>query len=182
MWIDMEASGYVEATLAIYRSVLVDFPAAGICLQAYLRRTQNDVESLMPLRPSIRLVKGAYAEPAEIVLQGKAAIDLNYLALAQQLLRAQVGGAMRRAAFATHDAPLIQRITNFASNEGITKNDVEIQMLYGIQTGEQQRLVSGGWRCGVLIAYGSYWYPWFMRRLAERPANLWFIVRNLAGS
>ncbi len=182
LWIDMEASGYVEATLAIYRSVLVDFPAAGICLQAYLRRTQNDVESLMPLRPSIRLVKGAYAEPAEIVLQGKAAIDLNYLALAQQLLRAQVGGAMRRAAFATHDAPLIQRIANFASNEGITKNDVEIQMLYGIQTGEQQRLVSGGWRCGVLIAYGSYWYPWFMRRLAERPANLWFIIRNLAGS
>jgi len=182
IWIDMEASPYVETTLELYRNVLAAFPTTGICLQAYLRRTQADIESLMPLKPSVRLVKGAYAEAPEILLKDKAAIDANYLALAQHLLRAQRKGAIVRAAFATHDAPLIRAICEFAQAESIANGDVEIQMLYGIQTGEQQRLVNGGWRCGVLIAYGTYWYPWFMRRLAERPANLWFLVKNLTGS
>lgn len=182
LWIDMEASGYVDATLSIYRNLLAKHPHTGICLQAYLHRTAADVDALLPMKPAIRLVKGAYAEPANIAMQSKNVVDVSYFTLAQKLLRAQVGGDVRRAAFATHDAALIGRITDFAAAENIAKNQVEVQMLYGIQRAEQVRLANGGWRSGVLVAYGDYWYPWFMRRLAERPANLWFVVRNLAGS
>jgi proline dehydrogenase len=182
LWIDMEASGYVDATLGIYRTLLADFPNAGICLQAYLHRTVVDIEALLPMKPTIRLVKGAYAEPAEISIQNKSAINKNYLVLAEMLLRAQVRGEMRRAAFATHDAKIICRITDFADAERISRSEVEVQMLFGIQRGEQERLAAGGWRSGVLIAYGDYWYPWFVRRLAERPANLWLLVLNLTSS
>ena len=182
LWIDMEASGYVDTTLGIYRNVLATHPNTGICLQAYLHRTAADVDALLPMKPSIRLVKGAYAEPANVAMQSKNVVDASYFALAQKLMRAQIGGVVRRAAFATHDAVLIGKITDFAAAEKIAKNQVEVQMLYGIQRAEQIRLASGGWRSGVLVAYGDYWYPWFMRRLAERPANLWFVVRNLAGS
>ena len=182
LWIDMEASGYVDATLAVYRNVLTTRANTGICLQAYLHRTSADVEALLPMKPSIRLVKGAYAEPSRIAMQSKSVVDASYFALAQKLLRAQVRGDVRRAALATHDPKLISNITEFASMEKISNREVEFQMLYGIQRTEQVRLARGGWRSGVLIAYGDYWYPWFMRRLAERPANLWFIVRNLAGS
>jgi proline dehydrogenase len=182
LWIDMEASGYVDATLNLYRKLLGEFPNAGICLQAYLHRTAKDVESLLALNPSIRLVKGAYAESPSVAIHGKRAIDANYFALAQNLLRAQITGAVRRVAFATHDPVLIRNITDFAAAEGISRSEVEVQMLYGIQRTEQERLASGGWRSGVLIAYGNYWYPWFVRRLAERPANLWLLLRNLAGN
>jgi proline dehydrogenase len=182
LWIDMEASGYVEATLSVYRNLLATHPNTGICLQAYLHRTAADVDALLPMKPSIRLVKGAYAEPVNVAMQSKNVIDVSYFALAQKLLRAQVGRDARRAAFATHDAALIGKITDFATAEKIARNQVEVQMLYGIQRAEQVRLVNGGWRSGVLVAYGDYWYPWFMRRLAERPANLWFVVRNLAGN
>jgi proline dehydrogenase len=102
------------------------------------------------------------------------------LALAKTLLRAQRRGEVRRVAFATHDPRLISRITGFAAAESISRSEIEVQMLYGIQRGEQERLAAGGWRSGVLIAYGDYWYPWFVRRLAERPANLWLLLRNLA--
>jgi len=180
LWIDMEASGYVDATLGIYRKLLVEHANAGICLQAYLHRTESDIESLLPMKPSIRLVKGAYSEPPEIAVGKKGAIDANYFAIAQKLLRAQVKGVVRRAAFATHDPNLIRRITDFASAENIEKEEVEFQMLYGIQRAEQERLANGGWRSGVLIAYGDFWYPWFVRRLAERPANVWLLLRNLA--
>jgi len=182
LWIDMEASSYVDATLAVYRQLLSTHANTGICLQAYLHRTAADVEALIAMKPSIRLVKGAYAEPASVAIQSKNVVDASYFALAQKLLRAQIRGDVRRAAFATHDGKLIGSITDFAASEGISKREVEIQMLYGIQRAEQIRLAGGGWRSGVLIAYGDYWYPWFMRRLAERPANLWFVVRNLAGS
>lgn len=182
LWIDMEASSYVDATLAVYRQLLSTHANIGICLQAYLHRTAADVQILMAMKPSIRLVKGAYAEPASVAIQSKNVVDANYFALAQKLLRAQVTGEVRRAAFATHDAELIDKITDFAAAENIAKNQVEVQMLYGIQRAEQIRLANGGWRSGVLVAYGDYWYPWFMRRLAERPANLWFVVRNLAGN
>jgi proline dehydrogenase len=178
----MEASGYVDATLDIYRNLLATHPNTGICLQAYLHRTAADVDAMLPMRPSIRLVKGAYAEPANVAMQSKNVVDVSYFTLAQKLLRAQIGGDVRRAAFATHDAVLIGKITDFAAAEKIAKNRVEVQMLYGIQRAEQVRLANGGWRSGVLVAYGDYWYPWFMRRLAERPANLWFVVRSLAGS
>jgi proline dehydrogenase len=179
LWIDMEASGYVEPTLKIYRNVLADFSNAGICLQAYLHRTKTDVESLLPLKPSIRLVKGAYSEPPNVALGDKNAIDSQYFQLAQNLLGAQASGDVRRAAFATHDPRLIRKITEFAAGEDFSREHVEVQMLYGIQRTEQERLANGGWRSGVLIAYGNYWYPWFVRRLAERPANLWLLLRNL---
>jgi proline dehydrogenase len=180
LWIDMEASAYVDATLKAYRSLLADYPNAGICLQAYLHRTTSDIETLLPRRPSIRLVKGAYAESPEVAIRKKDAIDSNYLTLAQNLLRAQSAGNVRRAAFATHDPRLIRSITDFAAANGISRSEVEVQMLYGIQRAEQDRLANGGWRSGVLIAYGGFWYPWFVRRLAERPANLWLLLRNLA--
>jgi proline dehydrogenase len=180
LWIDMEASGYVDVTLGIYTRVLADYPNSGICLQAYLHRTTADIEALSRMKPAIRLVKGAYAEPPDVAIRSKTAIDANYLLLAQNLLRDQVRGNVRRAAFATHDSALIHHITDFAAANGISRGEVEVQMLYGIQRAEQERLASGGWRSGVLIAYGDYWYPWFVRRLAERPANLWLLVRNLA--
>ena len=179
LWIDMEASGYVDVTINIYKSILKNFPNAGICLQAYLHRTKADVDSLLSMKPSIRLVKGAYSEPPKVAFQNKSAIDSSYFALAQSLLRGQTTGAVRRAAFATHDPALIFKITKFAAAEGIANAQVEIQMLYGIQRPEQDRLARGGWRSGVLIAYGDYWYPWFVRRLAERPANVSLLLRNL---
>src|SRR6201993_1285861 len=109
LWIDMEASGYVDATLRIYARVLADYPNSGICLQAYLHRTAADIEALSRMKPTIRLVKGAYAEPSDVAIQRKAAISTNYLLLAQNLLREQVRGSVRRAAFATHDPVLIRR-------------------------------------------------------------------------
>src|SRR5882724_5992301 len=180
LWIDMEASGYVDATLEIYRRLLAEYPNTGICLQAYLHRTVADIEALRPMKPTVRLVKGAYAEPSEVAIRSRDAINVNYLALAETLLRAQIRGEVRRTAFATHDPRLISRITGFAAAENISRSEVEVQMLYGIQRGEQERLAAGGWRSAVLIAYGDYWYPWFVRRLAERPANLWLLLRNLA--
>jgi proline dehydrogenase len=180
LWIDMEASDYVDATLKIYRRLLAEHPNAGICLQAYLHRTVGDIEALRHMKPTIRLVKGAYAERTDIAIRSKEAIDANYLLLAQNLLRDQVRGDVRRGAFATHDPALIHHITDFADANGISRGEVEVQMLYGIQRAEQERLAAVGWRSGVLIAYGDYWYPWFVRRLAERPANLWLLLRNLA--
>jgi len=182
LWIDMEASAYVDATLGVYRRLLAEYPNVGICLQAYLHRTAADIEALRSMKPTVRLVKGAYAEPPDVAIRSRDAIDANYLALAETLLRAQARGEVRRTAFATHDPRLISRITGFAAAKNISRGEVEVQMLYGIQRGEQERLASGGWRSGVLIAYGDYWYPWFVRRLAERPANLWLLLRNLASS
>ncbi len=182
LWIDMEASGYVDATLQIYTRLLADYPNSGICLQAYLHRTAADIETLSQMKPTIRLVKGAYAEPPDAAIQSKEAINANYLLLAQNLLREQVQGNVRRAAFATHDPALIHRITDFAAANRIARDKVEVQMLYGIQRAEQERLAADGWRSGVLIAYGDYWYPWFVRRLAERPANLWLLIRNLTSN
>src|SRR5215468_3629958 len=179
VWIDMEASNYVDATLDVYRKVLAQFPRTGICLQAYLFRTKQDLEKLLPLKPSVRLVKGAYKEPADIAFPVKRDVNENYFSLGQEMLRAQRDGRMFRVAFGTHDATLIQRLADFTAKEAMPKNALEIQMLYGIQRAEQERLATAGYRSGVLVAYGSFWYPWFVRRLAERPANLWFMVKNL---
>jgi len=179
VWIDMEASNYVDATLAVYRKVLAEYPRTGICLQAYLFRTKKDVENLLPLKPSIRLVKGAYKEPPEVAYPAKKDVDESYFSLGQKMLRAQRDGDILRVAFGTHDTALIRRLADFAAKEGIPKGAFEIQMLYGIQRAEQERLATEGYRSGVLVAYGNYWYPWFVRRLAERPANLWFMLKNL---
>ena len=182
VWVDMEASNYADATLNIYKSTLKNRPNVGICLQSYLRRTQMDVADLLPLRPNIRLVKGAYKEPPEIAFPKKADVDENYFVLAQELLRAQSAGECARAAFGTHDVALIRRLADFVSQQGYAKTSFEVQMLFGIQRAEQERLAREGYRSIVLVAYGSYWYPWFVRRLAERPANLWFMLRNVFSS
>jgi proline dehydrogenase len=179
VWVDMEASDYVEATLELYRRALAAHPNVGICLQAYLYRTKDDLAKLLALRPSIRLVKGAYNEPPEIAFPRKRDVDESYFEVGKQMLKAKKENHCVRAAFGTHDVALIRRLADFASAEGFTKKDFEVQMLYGIQRAEQERLAGEGYTSIVLVAYGSYWYPWFVRRLAERPANLWFMVRNV---
>ena len=182
VWVDMEASNYVDITLELYRHALKNHPNVGVCLQAYLYRTQDDLARLLPLRPSVRLVKGAYQEPASIAFPKKSHVDENYFALAGEMLRAKMAGQCVRAAFGTHDLPLIRRLAAHLRTQGWPANELEIQMLYGIQRAEQERLAREGCRSIVLVAYGSYWYPWFVRRLAERPANLWFMVRNVFAS
>ena len=179
VWIDMEASNYVDVTLDVYRRALGEFPNVGVCLQAYLHRTKDDLRKLLPLRPSIRLVKGAYLEPPEIAFPRKADVDANYLALGKELLKAKREKACPRVAFATHDIGMIRRLAKQAFQDGFAKADFEVQMLYGIQRGEQERLAAEGCTSIVLVAYCTFWYPWFVRRLAERPANLWFIARNV---
>ncbi len=179
VWIDMEASNYVDTTLQLYRRAVGEFPNVGVCLQAYLHRTKDDLATLLPLRPSIRLVKGAYSEPPEIAFPEKSRVDENYFLLAKEMLLAKKAEPKIRAAFGTHDVVLLRRISKFAATSDVPKPDVEIQMLYGIQSGEQERLAREGYRSRVLVSYGIHWYTWFMRRLAERPANLWFVARNL---
>ena len=181
VWIDMESSSYVDATLRIYRRVLADHPNCGVCLQAYLRRTPADLEALEAMRPSIRLVKGAYREAPEIAVQSKQEIDANYFQLSRRLIAAQTAGAIRRTILATHDPGLIERIKDFAVQQEMQRSQIEFQMLYGIHRSLQELLASDGWRSSVLIAYGTHWYAWFMRRLAERPANLWLVFKNIAG-
>jgi proline dehydrogenase len=179
LWIDMESSEYVDRTLAVYQKAQQSFGNIGICLQAYLKRTKSDLEKLLPLKPAIRLVKGAYNEPPHLAFARKSDVDENYFALATQMLQAQKTGACERAAFGTHDVPLIHRLATLAAAQNIPKQNFEVQMLYGIQRAEQERLAAAGHRSVVLVAYGTFWYPWFVRRLAERPANLWFMLRNL---
>jgi proline dehydrogenase len=182
VWVDMEASNYVDATLELYKRALSKHPNVGICLQAYLYRTAKDLAGLFPLRPSIRLVKGAYKETADVAFRKKTDVDDNYFALAKDMLRAKSAGECVRAAFGTHDVEMIRRINEYVAQQGLVSADLEVQMLYGIQRAEQQRLARAGSRSIVLVAYGSYWYPWFVRRLAERPANLWFMLRNVFAS
>ncbi len=177
VWIDMEASDYTDLTLELYRRALVAHPNVGICLQSYLYRTETDLASLIPLGASIRLVKGAYKEPADRAFPHKKDVDENFYKLARQMIEARRAGVY--AAFGTHDCTLIRRIQQFAESSGVAKDAMEFQMLYGIQRNEQLRLAQEGWRSRVLVAYGSYWFAWFMRRLAERPANVLFIVKHL---
>lgn len=179
VWIDMEASNYVDATLDLYRWARQAYPNVGVCLQAYLHRTAKDLRSLLPLNPAIRLVKGAYNEPSAVAFPRKRDVDENFFALAKQMLDDNSMARGLRAAFATHDLKLIQRITDYAESIKLSKGSYEFQMLYGIQREEQFRLALEGWKSIVLIAYGSYWFPWYMRRLAERPANVLFVLRNL---
>lgn len=179
VWIDMEAAPYVDATLEIYRRSRAAHANVGICLQAYLYRTAADLASLLPLGPAIRLVKGAYREPPDIAFPKKRDVDENYFSLATRLLSREAQELGVRAAIATHDRKLIRRLLQYAISNGLSKGSFEFQMLYGIQRAEQLRLAREGWRCGVLISYGKYWFPWYMRRLAERPANVWFVVRGL---
>jgi proline dehydrogenase len=180
LWIDMESSAYVDPTLRVYRRVLADHFNAGICLQAYLHRTREDASQLLPLKPSIRLVKGAYRESPAFALQTKPEIDASYAELAQTFFAEQKKGSIRKLICASHDRALIETVTQCAARDGLRRDEVEIQMLYGIQSSLQMRLAAQGWRSSVLIAYGTHWYAWFMRRLAERPANIWLVLKNLS--
>jgi proline dehydrogenase len=168
----MESTHYVAATVDLYERELARSPHVGLCLQAYLRRTYDDIQRLLPAEPTIRLVKGAYREPKEFAFQNKAAIDESYLRLASHLVK---GGA-RRVALGSHDTDLIERIaTTLGGHDGF-----EVAMLYGIRTDEQRRLHADGYQVRTLISYGPSWYPWFMRRIAEKPVeNTLLALRNL---
>ena len=179
VWIDMESSNYVDATLEIFRGARLARSNVGVCLQACLHRTAGDLAPLIELGAAIRLVKGAYKEPPDRAFASKKKVDDNFFQLTKSLLSDESRRAGAQVAVATHDRVLIRKIQEFAFESGRAKNSFEFQMLYGIQRAEQHRLVSEGWRCGVLINYGQYWFPWFMRRLAERPANVLFLIRNI---
>ena len=178
LWIDMEDSAYVDRTLDLYQRLRATYPRTGVCLQAYLRRTAKDVERLLPINPAIRLVKGAYDEPKAIAFQDRGEVDANYLGIAVTLLRESRTRPLR-IGLGTHDVGLIQQIATHAGAAGIPKHSFEVQMLYGIRAKEQRALTRAGFRVQVLIAYGPAWYRWYMRRLAERPANVLFALRQL---
>ncbi len=179
VWIDMEYSRYVDPTLELYRSIRADHARFGICLQSYLYRTPADLESLIPLGPGIRLVKGAYAEPAEIAFPDKADVDQAFFDLTTRMLAPDALEAGTRAGLATHDAKLIARIDEWAQSNAVASEAYEYQMLYGISQREQFRLAWRGRSVRVLISYGEHWFPWYVRRLAERPANVAFVVRSM---
>jgi proline dehydrogenase len=179
LWIDIESSKYTDVTLEIYRRAKAKFPNVGLALQAYLYRTMKDLESLLPLKPIIRLVKGAYLEPPEVAYPKKSDVDENYFNLGVRLLKEDGVGAGARAVFGTHDSVLHARLAKAAEAAGLDKDRYEFHMLYGIRNEEQKRLIEAGHKVYVLISYGEYWFPWYMRRLAERPANVWFVVKTM---
>ena len=179
LWIDMEGSAYAEGTIAFYERLKATHPNTGLCLQSYLHRTAGDIQRLLPLSPQIRLVKGAYAESPTIAYQSRHDVDTNYVAVAMSMLDAMHGGAAVRLGLGTHDVRLIGQIAEHANALGLAKTAVEVQMLYGIRPGEQRRLAAEGFTVLALIAYGEAWYPWYMRRLAERPANILFALRQM---
>jgi proline dehydrogenase len=180
VWIDMESSRYVDVTVDVYNRVRAQHENVGLCVQAYLHRTQKDVEQLLGKTTALRLVKGAYKEPAEVAMQNKSDVDRNYLACAYTLLEAARSASVGYVpAFATHDVAIINEINARAREMGVARDAYEFQMLYGIGRAQQQKLASEGYRLRVLISYGSAWFAWYMRRLAERPANVWFVVKSL---
>jgi proline dehydrogenase len=179
VWLDMESSPYVDPTLNLFRRTRARSPRIGIAIQAYLHRTAQDVESLLPLGAAIRMVKGAYLEPPDVAFPRKADVDENYYKLCCRLLDDEAQRAGTLLHIATHDPALVDRLAAFINGHHVPNTAYEHAMLYGIQRPLQQRIVQSGRRIRVLIAYGEYWFPWYMRRLAERPANVWFVVKNL---
>jgi len=181
VWIDMENSPYVDPTLKLFRKSKERFKGVGVAIQAYLYRTPKDIESLIPLGPAIRIVKGAYLEPPELAFPKKSDVDEAFFTLCCRLLHddAQKSGSLLH--IATHDTALIDRLLKHIETYNVPSSAYEFAMLYGIQRGQQQRLAQSGRRIRVLISYGEYWYPWYMRRLAERPANVTFVLKNLFG-
>lgn len=179
--IDMESSVYVDRTIDLYRRLRADHENVGLCLQAYLYRTEDDLASLLPLQPMIRLVKGAYMEPDDVAWPRKQDVDAAFIARAGELLDAVWDDPATRVAFGTHDEAMIDAVRSMADDRGIARDAFEIQMLYGIRRDLQKTLVAEGYVVRILISYGSQWFPWYMRRLAERPANVWFVVKSLLG-
>ncbi len=178
--VDMEGSPYTQRTLDFVHE-LHRMPghagAVGAVIQSYMRRAEKDVEELLAESIRIRLCKGAYKEPEEIAFQEKSEVDANYVRLMKILMKSGVYHGL-----ATHDEKIINQAKVFASRENIPRDAFEFQMLYGIRRDLQRRLVREGWRMRVYIPFGTEWYPYFMRRLAERPANVFFIARNLLRS
>ena len=179
VWVDMESSAYTQTTIDVFRRVRGTCANVGLCLQAYLRRTERDLEDLLPLGAAIRLTKGAYAEPGSVAFTRKADVDSSFLRLAERMLGSDMVRNGARIAIATHDREMIRKVQETAAVRSLSREACEFEMLYGIQSSEQSRLAAEGYRVRVLISYGAEWFPWYMRRLAERPANLWFVARNL---
>jgi proline dehydrogenase len=179
LWVDMESTAYTQVTLDIYRRLRSAFPNTGLCVQSYLYRTADDVESLIALGSGIRLVKGAYREPPDKAFPKKEDVDESYFRLAERLLSDGAREKGVRAIFGTHDPVLIRRIEAHGRSLGRKPDQVEFQLLYGIGRAEQLRLVAAGYRFRVLISYGEAWFAWYMRRLAERPANVLFVLKSL---
>jgi len=177
-WLDMEGSAYTERTIALYERLKADHPRVGLAIQAYLRRSPTDIERLLPLQPCVRLVKGAYDEPAELAHRDRTDVDAAYLALAIRLAGA-AGAGQARLCLGTHDTRLVERISAAVEPTGVNRSATEVHMLYGIREDELARLRDAGYPCSSLVAYGEFWYAWYMRRLAERPANVVFALRQL---
>jgi len=172
--VDMEGSVYTDRTLRIVKQARAETDVVGTVIQAYLYRSEKDIEDLLSVGCRIRLVKGAYKEPSQIAFPRKKDVDANYIKLMQLLLPSGIYHAL-----ATHDPNMIDATIRFAADRDITKDKFEFQMLYGIRTDLQSRLVREGYRVRVYIPFGRDWFPYFMRRLAERPANLLFFAKNL---
>lgn len=177
-WVDMEGSAYTDRTMDLADALMARHDNVGVALQAYLKRSAADVQRLLPHKPAIRLVKGAYDEPAEIAYRDQAAVDGNFLALSVIVAEAAARGEARLA-LGTHDVELIEQIRTIATARGVPVAKLEVHMLYGIREQELRRLRDAGHPAVSLVAYGSAWYRWYMRRLAERPANVIFALRQL---
>jgi proline dehydrogenase len=176
--IDMEGSAHTEATIAMTERLHARFPGSvGTVLQSYLYRTEGDAERLLGQGIRIRLCKGAYQEPAEVAFPAKKDVDANYVKL---MKRGATSGVF--CGIATHDEAIVEEMRQFARAQGIAKSAFEFQMLYGVRRGLQRRLAAEGYGVRVYIPFGTAWYPYFMRRLAERPANVVFLARNLLRS
>ncbi len=173
--IDMEDSPRVDATLKIYKRLrAAGFTNTGVVLQSYLKRTEKDLEDLLFLQPAVRIVKGAYKEPSAVAFQDKTMIDAQYLVLAKKALE---HGCY--TAIATHDPRLIEEMKRWTKEKGIDQDKFEFQLLYGVRRDEQKKLASEGYTTRAYIPYGTDWYPYFSRRVAERPENLVFVARSL---
>ena len=177
-WIDMEGSAHTERTVVLAEALMSEHDNVGIAIQSYLKRSAADVARLLPLRPAIRLVKGAYDEPAAIAYRDAAAVDAAFLGLALMVAEAASDGNARLA-LGTHDVELIEQLSTITEAQGVARELLEVHMLYGIREQELRRLRDVGHPAYSLVAYGEAWYRWYMRRLAERPANVVFALRQL---
>jgi len=178
-WLDMESTPYVDGTIALFTRLRERSAKVGIAIQAYLYRSQKDVEALVELGSAIRLVKGAYLEPPSLAFPRKADVDENFFRLASRLLQDDNTRPGALLHIATHDIPLQERLRRVIAERKVLADRYEVAMLYGIQSARQRELATAGVRTRCLISYGEYWFPWYMRRLAERPANVWFVVKNM---
>ena len=177
--IDMEGSPYTARTLDIFERAFADHRNVGVVIQAYLYRTAADVERLIQLGAGIRLCKGAYLEPPEVAYPAKADVDANYLRLAERLLSEPARAAGVYTGIASHDPDMLDWVKRYVAEHDVAKDAFEFQMLYGIRRDLQAALVAEGYRMRVYVPYGSQWYPYFMRRMAERPENVGFVVQNV---